>query len=320
MVKQIMDPLSDLLRSVRLTGGVFLDARFTAPWCVTASVTSEDVSSFMEAPAQLIGYHVVTEGRLLLTVDGDSAIEVCAGQVILLPRNDEHTLASAAGLDPISADQLIQPPSESGLAHIIHGGGGEPTHMICGFLGSEEGVNPLIATLPRVLTLDIRQGMSREWIETSVRFAASELAAGRLASSGVMSRLSELLLVEAVRQYSSKDTNENVGWLKGLKDPYIGRALTLIHQNIGLAWSAGSLASAVALSRSAFTDRFATLVGMPPIRYLTTLRMESAKLQLRETKKTVAQLAHSVGYKSEEAFSRAFKREFGLSPTRLRGQ
>ena len=221
-----MDPLSDLLRSVRLTGGVFLDARFTAPWCVTSSVTSEGVSSFMEAPAQLIGYHVVMEGRLLLTVDGDTAIEVCAGQVILLPRNDEHTLASAAGLDPISADQLIQPPSESGLAQIIHGGGGESTHMICGFLGSEEGVNPLIATLPRVLALDICQGMSREWIETSVRFAASELAAGRLASSGVMSRLSELLLVEAVRQYSSKDTNENVGWLKGLKDPYIGRALT----------------------------------------------------------------------------------------------
>jgi AraC-like DNA-binding protein len=172
--------------------------------------------------------------------------------------------------------------------------------------------------LPRVLKLDVRQGTSRDWIEASVRFAASELAEGRLASSSVMSRLSEVLLVEAVRHYASTLPAKQVGWLRGVSDPHVGRALALIHNDIGVSWSAEALAREVALSRSAFMERFAALVGMPPMRYLTAWRLQTAKLQLRETRKTVTQLAHSVGYESEEAFSRAFKREFGLSPARWR--
>jgi AraC-like DNA-binding protein len=315
-----MDPLSDVLRSVRLTGGVFLDARFTAPWCVSSKMTAEDCRPFLMTPAQVIGYHVVVDGGLLVSVEGEPAIEVVAGEIILIPRNEVHTLASAHGLNPVNAHDLIQPSTEGGLARISHGGGGEATHIVCGFLASEEAYNPLIATLPRLMKLDVREGTSRDWIEASVRFAAGELTAGRLASSSVMSRLSELLFVEAVRQYSLTLADEEVGWLKGLKDPYVGRALALIHQNISAPWSAESLASEVALSRSAFMDRFRSLVGMPPVRYLTVWRLQTAKLNLRESAKTISQLAHSVGYASEEAFSRAFKREFGLSPARWRDQ
>ncbi|MPZ56549.1 MAG: helix-turn-helix domain-containing protein [Rhizobiales bacterium] len=315
-----MDPLSDVLRAVRLTGGVFLDARFTASWCVTAKITAEDCRQFLATPAQLVAYHFVIDGRLLLSIEGQPSIEVRAGEIVLLPRNDGHMLASAPGLKPVAAGTLIQPSAEGGLARIFHGGGGETTHLVCGFLASEEGYNPLIAALPRELTLDVRQGMSREWVEASVRFAAGELAEGRLASSSVMSRLSETLLVEAVRQYSSTLADENAGWLKGLKDPHVGRALALIHQNINAPWSAETLASEVALSRSAFMDRFTAFVGIPPIRYLTVWRLQTAKLHLRETRKTIAQLAHLVGYESEEAFSRAFKREFGLPPARWRDQ
>ena len=220
----------------------------------------------------------------------------------------------------MSAGTLIQPAADGGLARISHGGGGAATHLVCGFLGTEEGYNPLIAALPRALTLDVRQATSRDWIEASVRFAAGQLAEGRLASSSIMSRLSETLLVEAVRQYALTLSDEDVGWLKGLKDPYVGRALALIHQNISASWSAETLANEVALSRSAFVDRFSTLVGIPPIRYLTVWRLQAAKLQLRETAKPLSQLAHAVGYQSEEAFSRAFKREFGLSPGRWRDQ
>lgn len=315
-----MDPLSDVLRSVRLTGGIFLDAHFTAPWSITAQVRDYHVSAFLPSPAQLICYHVVKEGRLLLALDDGAPIEVHAGEIIVLPRNDPHSLASAAGLNPVRVTELIQPSPNGGPPQIVYGGGGEPTHVICGFLGSNEAFNPLIAALPRVLTLNIREGMSREWIEASVQFAANELAAGRLASSSVMSRLSELLLVEAVRQYSSTLADDEVSWLKGLNDPYIGRALALIHQNLGASWSADTLASAVALSRSAFIDRFSTLVGMPPIRYLTVWRLQAAKLLLRETQKPVSQIAHAIGYQSEEAFSRAFKREYGLSPSPWREQ
>jgi len=316
----MMDPLSEVLRSIRLTGGVFLDVRFTAPWCVLSQIEAEDIKPFLATPTHVISYHCVIDGRLLITVEGEPTIEVRAGEVVLLPRNDAHTLASAPGLAPLIGRDLVQPSADGGLARISHGGGGEATHMVCGFLGSEEAYNPLIATLPRVLKLDVRQGTSRDWVEASVRFAANELTEGRLASSSVMSRLSELLLVEAVREYSSTLGNREAGWLKGLADPQVGRALALIHHNTSAPWSAEALAREVALSRSAFVDRFTTLVGMPPIRYLTVWRLQTAKLNLRETRTTIAQLAHSVGYESEEAFSRAFKREFGLPPARWRAQ
>jgi AraC-like DNA-binding protein len=313
-----MDPLSDVLRSVRLTGGVFLDARFTAPWCVSSKMTPEDCRPFLTAPGQVVAYHVVISGRLLASVDGEPAVEVAAGEIVLVPRNDVHRLASADGLKPVNAHDLIQPATDGGPARISHGGGGAATHIVCGFLAGEDSYNPLIATLPRILKLDIRAGTSRDWIEASVRFAARELTEGRLASSSVMSRLSELLFVEAVRKYAETHANGEAGWLKGLKDPHVGRALALIHQNIGAPWTADSLASEVALSRSAFMDRFTSLVGMPPIRYLTVWRLQTAKLNLRESTKTIGQLAYTVGYASEEAFSRAFKREFGVSPARWR--
>jgi transcriptional regulator GlxA family with amidase domain len=171
-----------------------------------------------------------------------------------------------------------------------------------------------------VLKLDVREGVSRDWVEASVRYAASELTAGRFASSSLMSRLSELLFVEALRQYSVTFTDEDTGWLKGVADPQIGRALAAIHHNIGLPWSAESLAKEVAMSRSAFVDRFTTLIGLPPIRYLTIWRLQTARLGLRETRKPIAQLAEEAGYGSGEAFSRAFKREFGLSPAVWRDQ
>jgi AraC-like DNA-binding protein len=318
----VLDPLSDVLRSVRLMGGVFIDAHFTAPWCIATDLTLKNCRQFLEQPAQLvqlIAYHVVIEGKLLVSMAGEPAIEVCAGEIVLFPRNDRHVMASGPGMEPVSVARLIQRSANGRLTRLTHGGGGAPTHIVCGFLGSEEGYNPLIASLPRVLTLDVRQGMSRDWIEASVRFAATELAEGKLATSSVMSRLSELLFVEAVRNYSSRLGDQAVGWLKGLRDPQVGRALALMHQRIGEPWSAEVLAKEAALSRSAFMDRFTNLVGMPPIRYLTVWRLEIAKLQLRETAQSIGQLAHSVGYESEEAFSRAFKREFGLSPARWRG-
>jgi AraC-like DNA-binding protein len=273
-------------------------------------MTAEDCRPFLAAPSHVIAYHVVIEGKLLVSVEGEPATEVAAGQIVLIPRNDVHTLASANGLRPVNARDLIQPSATGGLAGISHGGGGEATHIVCGFLASEDFYNPLIATLPRVLKLDVREGVSRDWIEASVRFAAGQLTEGRLASSSVMSRLSELLFVEAVRQYSLILPSEEVGWLRGLKDPYVGRALALIHRDISVPWSAASLASEVALSRSAFMDRFRTLVGTPPVRYLTVWRLHTAKLKLEESAKTISELAYSVGYTSEEAFSR----EFGLSP------
>lgn len=313
-----MDPLSEVLRSVRLVGGVFLDAHFTAPWCVTANMDASDCTPFLARPKQLIAFHVVTQGELLVWIGDEEPIRARAGEILLFPGNDGHVLASARSIKAVRAGTLIKPAENGGLARIDHGGGGASTRIVCGFLATEDGYNPLIASLPRVLSLDIREGTARDWIEASVRFAASELAAGRLASSNIMSRLSETLLVEAVRQHSVARAQDDAGWLAGVKDPQIGRALALIHRDLAASWSAESLAREVALSRSAFADRFSSLVGMPPIRYLTVARLQTAKLNLRAARINIAKVAHSVGYESEEAFSRAFKREFGVSPAQWR--
>ena len=203
-----MDQLSEVLGSVRLTGGVFLDAQFTAPWCVTANMSPERSKPFLPNPAQLVGFHVVIEGELLVTSRTSRRSRRARARSLLFPGNDGHIARQRAGADAGAHGRLSFGRAADGApARISHGGGGKATHIICGFLGSEETYNPLIAALPRVLTLDLREGLSRDWVETSVRFAADELAAGRLASSNVMSRLSETLLVEAVRQYASTLAN-----------------------------------------------------------------------------------------------------------------
>lgn len=299
---------------------MFLDARFTAPWAVSSFVTAEDCRPILASPAQMIAYHFLIEGRMLVSVEDGPALEVGAGEIVLLPRNDRHVLASTPGLSPLDGHHLVQPAPDGGLARIDYGGGGPPVRMVCGFLGCEDAYNPLIASLPRLLAIDMREATSRGLIEASLAFAVSELLAGRLAASGVLSRLSELLLIEAVRRYADGLGDRQTGWLSGLRDPGIGRALAMMHQDIAAPWTAEALAKAVAMSRSAFTERFTTLVGMPPIRYLTSWRLETAKMQLRETRKSVAQVAHAIGYESEEAFSRAFKREFGVSPAPWREQ
>lgn len=313
-----MDALSEMLRMVRLTGGIFMDAHFTAPWCVTANMDADDCRPFLENPTQLIAYHYIISGRLVLSLPGAAPIEINAGEIVLFPRNDGHIMGSAPGIAPVRAGTLVQPSADSAISRIRYGGGGAATHLVCGFLGTSEGFNLLIEALPQVLVLDVRQNLSRDWIEASVKYAAAELALGRLASSGVISRLSETLFVEAVRHYAENAAESGAGWLQGLRDPQVGRALALIHRDIGAPVSVAALAKEAAMSRSAFVERFTAIVGAPPMRYIARWRLQTARRSLRETPMSIAQLAHSVGYESEEAFSRAFKREFGVSPARWR--
>ena len=315
-----MDALSDVLQTVRLTGGVFVEARFTAPWCVASRFTSEDCRPFIDNPVQLIAYHYVTRGRWWLQVAGEEPVEVRAGEAVLLPRNDPHVMGSATGLRPICARTLIKSGEGGGLAQIVHGGGGEATHMVCGFLASDQHRNPLITTLPRVLKIDMTQTGSDEWIESSLRFALRGLSEGLLGASTIMSKLSELMFVEAVRRYAATLPPEERGWLAGTRDPYVGRALALLHGRTDQRWTTESLAAEVSLSRSAFSDRFTAVVGMPPKRYMISWRLHVAKDKLREGCKPIAQIAHEVGYEAEAAFNRAFRREYGVPPAAWRKQ
>lgn len=316
----VADALSEVLRAVRLTGGVFLDARFTAPWCVTSRIDPEDCRPFLVEPLQVIAYHYVVEGRMLVAIDGQSAVEVRTGETVLLPRNDPHLLGSSMDLKPVYAHHLIRAADSGGLARIVHGGGGEPTHIVCGFLGSDEDRNPLIATLPPILKVDVSRARSGEWIESSLRFAVRGLQEGEIGTSTVMSKLSELMFVEAVRCYAATLPVEQRGWLAGIRDPIVGRALALVHRKLDYPWTAEALAREVALSRSALADRFTAFVGMPPKRYLTFWRMQVAKDKLRGGRQPVAQIAYEVGYEAEAAFIRAFKRQFGIPPATWRRQ
>lgn len=313
-----MDAVVEILRAMRLTGGIFLDAEFSAPWCISAKVGPEDCTAFIPEPRHIIAYHYVTAGRCLIKVADQPPVPVMEGEIILLARNDAHLLGTAMNLRPISADRLIQPGPTGGLAKIVHGGNGERTQILCGFLGNDLPHNAFIAMLPSVLKLNVVEAASGSWIESTFRFAAKELELGRGASSGMLARLAELLFMEAVRRYfASLPAAANV-WTTGLRDPVIARALGLLHGQFARRWTTDDLARELAVSRSAFAERFARVIGEPPMRYLARQRFEQATLQLKDSTDPIARIAFDVGYESEAAFNRAFKREYGTPPAAWR--
>ncbi|MFZ5957892.1 AraC family transcriptional regulator [Pseudomonas knackmussii] len=316
----MLDALSDVLRVIRLSGGVFLEAEFTAPWCISGRISADDCKPFLAVPRHVIASHFVAAGRMQLRIGEGTIIEVQAGELVLLPRNDAHSFGSDLDIAPMPASEVIQPPEVGDISRIKYGGGGEATQLLCGFLASETPFSPLLSSLPSVLKLDVRATASGAWIESSFRFAVSEIAAGRVGSTTVIAKLSELLFVEAVGQYVASLPAERRGWLAALRDPHIGRALALLHARPTESWTAEALALEVGMSRSVFAERFTAVVGQPPMQYLTLWRMHVAAQLLREGRGNVAQIGFAVGYESEAAFSRAFKRQFGTSPGTWRRQ
>ncbi len=311
-----MNALLDVLRTMRLTGGVFLDCEFTAPWCVTASsVGPDEVGLVMSTmPVSVIAYHYIVEGSINLRFDGDEPVQVKAGEIVVFPSNERHVLGSDLDIAPVTAKSLVTPPQDGGVARIVHGGGGELTHVMCGFLGTDTPKDPLIGFLPNVLKLDVSKGISADWIQSSFRFATQETASGRLGSPSVLARLAECLFMEAVRGYVAAMPEEQRGWIGGLRDPVVGRALALLHTHRDHPWSAEELARAAGLSRSAFADRFTRVMDQSPMRYLARQRIHYAAQRLKTSHESVSSIAYEAGYESEAAFNRAFKRQLGVPP------
>lgn len=312
-----MDALSDVLRVSHLTGGVFLRADMFAPWCIALNIPREHCGPALGAASRLMTYHYIIEGELRIRVDGTDE-ESCAlrrGEVVILPRNDPHLMGSDLALPAVSGSDIVQQPHDGGLYSIRHGGHGEKTEMICGFIGyAGTEANPLISMLPRLLKLNVEQGLAAEWIRSTFQYAAAEVSAGRPGSQTVLAKLSELLFVETVRSYAESLPDSHTGWLAGLREPHVGKALALLHGDISRRWTVDDLGREVGLSRSALSDRFLRLIGMPPINYLINWRMQVAATKLRDTNATLAQIAQTVGYDSEAAFSRTFKKTFGAAP------
>lgn len=314
-----MDALSDVLRVAHLTGGVFLQAEFFEPWCVATQLKPEYCAPFLGPTSHLILYHYVVEGRLRVKLEGEEPFEMASGEVVMLAHNDSHLLGSQLDLPPMVASDVIVPSPDGGLYTIRLGDDGARTQLICGFLGCDSvESNLLISTLPRALRLNVEEGNAAEWIRSTFQYAANEVATGRPGSETVLAKLSELLFVETVRRYADTLPEGETGWLAGLRDRYVARALALFHHDIARSWTVDDLGREVGLSRSALGERFTRLIGVAPMHYLTNWRMQVAAQMLRNSTASLAQVANTVGYESEAAFSRAFKRAFLMAPATWR--
>jgi AraC-like DNA-binding protein len=282
-------------------------------------VGPEHCTPALGAASHLIVYHYVVEGELRIRVDGHTEQVLRTGEVVLLPRNDLHLMGSDLSLEPVAGSEVIRQPANGGLFSIHHGGTGGRTQMICGFLGcTNAAANPVLSTLPPLLRLNLAQDIAAEWIRATFQYGAAEVAAGRPGSETVLAKVSELLFVEAVRRYAASLPDGQTGWFSGLRDPHVARALALLHRDVARRWTVDDLGREVGLSRSALADRFIHLIGVPPMHYLTQWRMQVASQKLRDTRTSLGELAETVGYDSEAAFSRAFKKAVGVAPATWR--
>jgi AraC-like DNA-binding protein len=316
----VTDTLSDVLRSIRLTGVVFFAVDASAPWVAEAPPGSVIGPHIMPGVEHVIEYHVITEGSCWAGLPGEPALRLEAGDVIVFPQADAHVLSSAPGMRgrPDAMLQATTSASRLPIAMSLTGNGSERVKIICGFLGCDaRPFNPLLAALPRVLHAR-GAGEGSSVLRHLVELAVSESAAPKAGGECVLSRLSELLFVEIVRRYVATLPDECAGWFAGLRDEQVGRALARIHERPEQSWTIEDLAKEVGMSRSTLAERFAALVGVPPMQYLAQWRIQLSASLLRSSSAGLAEIADRVGYGSEAALSRAFKRLVGVAPAAYR--
>jgi len=316
-----MDALSDLLHAVKLNGALFLEARFTAPWCVETH-PSYGAAEMLRPLNPVVFFHMVTEGRCKVRLSaGGEPIDLASGDLVLMPQGDTNLLGSDLQLAPVDADSLMRPAPPGGMPTIDHGGGGDEARILCGFLSCDKALcRLLLDALPRLLHVPLGDGPGAAWLMSLARRGAQENTAPGPGSATLLSKLAELLFVEAMRRYVEALPQEQTGWLAGLRDRYVGRALSLMHERPAHDWTVDELADRVGLSRSALAQRFADLLGQPPMQYLTRWRLVLAAAALRSSDRAIAGIAEESGYESESAFNRAFKREFEMPPAAWRRQ
>ncbi len=320
-----MDALSGVLKAVRLTGAVYVEAELRAGW------------SYLTPPPEIIGgllmpeadhiapYHLVTEGRCTAALPDGESVLLETGDLVLFPRGDRHVLASAHAEGAtrqtvaVKAEDLRALLRRGEVLPLRHGSGGEVTRIACGYLACDRRLSQqVLGNLPRMLHVSMGGSEIAAWVRSSVRLSVAESSAPRAGGELMLAKLSELLFVEAIRQYVEALPEGQAGWLAGLRDRYVGRALALLHDRPAHPWTVDELGRSVGLSRSALAQRFNELVGQPPMQYLTQWRLGLAAQLLRASDRPVAQVADEVGYESEAAFNRAFKRELGVPPAAWR--
>ncbi|MES2633019.1 MAG: AraC family transcriptional regulator [Pseudomonadota bacterium] len=314
-----MDALSEVLRVVRLNSAVFYNARFSAPWCFSAPAASTVMHTLQPGAERLVIFHLLTEGQCRLEVEGLPPATLQAGDVIVFPHGDAHLMSSAPDVQPAPPADLVT-LLRRGPREVRFGGGGDKTRFICGYLSCDPRLcRPILTALPRVVRVNLRGQDDPGWLELSIRYAVAEAAAARPGGAGVLAKLSEVLFVETLRRYMAQLPAEQTGWLAGVRDRVVGKALALMHAQPADAWTVETLARECGISRSVLAERFTHYVGQSPMHYLGRWRMALAAGMLRSSSSSISRVARDVGYETDPAFTRAFRREYGMPPAAWRG-
>jgi AraC family transcriptional regulator, alkane utilization regulator len=332
-----MDVLSDVLRVVRLSGAVFFTADFSSPWSLESPIPEMLASAVMPEAECVVLFHILVDGECEVLCEGHPRTTMNSGDVIVFPRGDQHTMRSHGAGTPTPLTSIFSPGGHDEPPQLSYGGGGRTSRFVCGYLNCDQRFSPLVEALPTMLLVRSRddyaaieaidaQGTcptvvpqgSGTWLGTTLKFTINEARAARPGNAAMLGRLTELMFVEILREYMQRLPTRQGGWLASLNDPHVGRALRLLHANPVRNWTVDELAREVAVSRSVLAQRFTELVGEAPMKYLAGWRMQLAKQMMREGTRNIQDVATRVGYESEAAFNRAFKRATGSPPATWR--
>jgi AraC-like DNA-binding protein len=313
-----MDALSQTLSVVRLVGAIFINAKFTAPWCYQ-SPSADAAAPLLEPGAErVVIFHLITEGECHVEIGDELPVRLTAGDVVVFPQGHAHRMCSQPGVPPATGARLDEVLSRR-PRQLIYGGGGPATRLVCGYLACDRRLaGMLLAGLPVLLRVNVRGSSAGMWLEASVRYALDEARSPRPGGAGVLAKLAEVLFIEVLRLYVNQQSDGRIGWLAAVGDRIVGAALNQLHARPAHTWTLDELAREAHTSRSVLAERFQYLVGSSPMQYLTQWRMLLAANLLSRSNAPLARIAEDVGYRTDTAFSRAFRREFGSPPATWR--
>lgn len=300
---------------------MFFDAQCIAPWCIR-SPASRTIAAHVTSPAnRVVEFHLLVAGSAFVRVEAET-MQLSPGDIVMLPHGDRHEMGNGQGAVPIDGEAELPALLRGRLRSSRVGAGpGDVTRLVCGYLACDARiVAPLIASLPSLVRVNVRGDAYGELIEQMILHAVQQAAASTPGSAAVVGRMAEVLFTEVLRRHAQRSGEALTGWLAAAADPAVGRALAALHRRPGHSWTVEELAEEAGLSRSSLAERFTRSLGRSPMSYLFDWRMEIAAAGLRDGTRSVIDLATDLGYESESAFHRAFKRRFGEPPGRYRRQ
>ena len=314
-----MDALSEVLKSIKLEGALFFNAELSAPWCLLEPHSKELVSHLSPGAGHLLLFHYVLAGELeARLVEGHPREKLSTGDIVILPHGDSHILANGKPERPADTLKVFGKNIADGLTLTRYGGGGEVTRLVCGYLILEPSLGEvLLSSLPKLMKVRLSDDDGSRWIADSIKFSVGELGKDK-AERVVIAKLSEVLFVETLRRYVSTLPRDQAGLLSASRDPAVGRVLELLHGEPAHEWTVTSLARRVGVSRTRLSERFRELLDDSPMAYLAKWRLRLGAELLTSTERSVSEIAADVGYASESAFNRAFKRQYELPPAQYR--